>query len=131
MDKPPAPYAEELSAHRNKLGYRGVERRQNGRFRAHSGKKQRRSPWFDTLEEAALAYDEMAREAYGERAYLNFPKSNENKVTAAKEGYCKRGHPINDTNTRTHHGKRHCRICNSIAQARRAARIKASRAIGG
>lgn len=61
---------------RNSSGYRGVSRdKRTGRWIAQI--QVRSSPRhigvFDTPLEAALAYDAVAREAFGEFAFLNFP----------------------------------------------------------
>jgi len=116
---------EDFSAHRNRHGFRGVTESKSGRFRAAIGRgpHRERSQYFSTPVEAARAYDTMARKRYGKRAYLNFPDDGERHVQAAADGFCKRGHPINKTNSYvTPTGRRNCRICNALAQARRKAR---------
>ena len=119
------PHDEELSAHRNRFGFRGVSEPKPGRFRAKVGNDQHaeRSRYFSNPVEAAKAYDKMARKRYGKRAYLNFPDDGERHVQAATDGFCKRGHPINETNSYVAPTGRHnCQICNALAQARRKAR---------
>ena len=58
----------------NTSGYKRVSR-SGSKFRADIGVegKQRYLGVFETAEEAAMAYDEAAREIYGDRAVLNFP----------------------------------------------------------
>jgi len=119
---------ETLSAHRSRTGFRGVSEDKPGQFRAKLGghANAQRSEYFSEAAAAALAYDKMARSRYGERACLNFPDKGERKVTAARDGFCKRGHQVNDRNTYLdRRGKHHCRRCNALAQARRKARNKA------
>lgn len=59
----------------NPTGYRGVHRRESGRFRAQISDARQliRLGTYDTAEEAARAYDAKAREIYGAFAHLNFP----------------------------------------------------------
>lgn len=64
-----------LSAH-NASGYKGVNfYKQTGRWRAYiaSDKGRKWLGYFNTAEEAALAYDHAARERWGEFARTNFP----------------------------------------------------------
>jgi hypothetical protein len=118
-----------LSTHHNKWGYRGVEQ-VRGKFRAVVGKRRGgtdtwRSQYFDTVREAAAAYDAMARWRYGELAYLNFPRPGEQQVEPADEDFCRHGH---ERRLHTHYGpdgKPQCRLCNAISRARSAARRKA------
>lgn len=61
---------------RNKYGYRGIEPTFGGklwRAKAQKGGVQKYASLFETKEDAARAYDEMARELFGEFAILNFP----------------------------------------------------------
>jgi len=122
------PYAEAMSAHRNKHGFRGVEERKSGLFRAALGRRPssgdgERSKCFLSAEEAARAYDRLARKHYGERAWLNFPNEGERHVTAIEDGFCKRGHPRNSDNSYySPDGRCNCRPCNALSQARRKAR---------
>jgi len=59
----------------SKTGYRGVFKGSKNRFVATIGDggsgKCRRIGWFDTAEEAAIAYNRASRERYGEFAYQN------------------------------------------------------------
>lgn len=64
----------------NKFPYKGIDQfRVNGRFRAviQVNYKKLSSPFFDTIEEAARAYDDLARLHFGEFARLNFPNTTE------------------------------------------------------
>ena len=58
----------------SKSGYKGVEVRPSGRFRAYIGLPKCNLGTYDTPEEAAIAYDKKAIELFGEFANLNFPK---------------------------------------------------------
>ena len=58
-------------------GYRGVSR--NGsrwRARVIHNNKEHHIGTFDTIEEAAKAYDQLAKELHGEFAMLNFPTTS-------------------------------------------------------
>lgn len=64
----------------NTSGYKGVSlQRSSGRWVAHLQSEVRRLHLgrFSTPEEAARAYDEAARELYGDYAALNFPAPGE------------------------------------------------------
>ena len=63
----------------NTSGYRGVSwSSQKRRWRARVA--QRSIGYFKTKEEAARAYDDAAREEFGEFARLNFPKEGERQA---------------------------------------------------
>jgi hypothetical protein len=56
----------------NKVGFKGVFRLKDGRFQVTCANKYVGK--FDTAESAARAYDERAKEVYGEFARFNFPE---------------------------------------------------------
>jgi len=115
-----------MSTHRNKWGYRGVERIRD-RFRAVVGGKCKwRSPYFATAVEAAKAYDTEARRRYGECACLNFPRRGERRVVVMDADVCLRGHSRARFTYFTPDGRAsYCRACNKLSQARAKARRKA------
>ena len=66
----------------NTLGYKGVFKTKNGhlRFGARIGNGRSKHQYlgsFNTIEEAARAYDQAAKEKHGEFAVLNFPEEQE------------------------------------------------------
>lgn len=66
-----------INIHRpNPTGFRGVEKTQSGRWRARLviNRQLHCSCPFDMPEEAAKAYDQMARQHHGAFAVLNFPQ---------------------------------------------------------
>jgi len=117
-----------MSTHHNKWGFRGVEQVRN-KFRAVLGKGGPtvwRSPYFDSVAEAARAYDREARRRYGKLAYLNFPRSGEQRVVRMDDDVCLRGHDRARFTYFTPDGRAsYCRKCNALARARSAARRKA------
>lgn len=68
----------------NKTGYRGVFFRAN-RYEAKLGTNGRNGGRYATPEEAAVAYDRLAREAWGEEAALNFPFPGEKSARPGVE----------------------------------------------
>jgi len=88
------PRAEALALTRNSTGYRGVDQARPGRFRAviKGSKGVWRSRYFTTAAAAARAYDREARRRYGKLAYLNFPRSGEQRVVRMDDDVCLRGH---------------------------------------
>lgn len=64
----------------NTTGYKGVSfRRDRNKFRAYIsiGNKTKHIGYYDSAENAAIAYDNKARRIFGLFACLNFPNSNE------------------------------------------------------
>ena len=59
----------------NKFGYRGITKRPSGRYGAYIMQNYKKIciGTFKTAELAALAYDQKAKELFGEFANLNFP----------------------------------------------------------
>lgn len=112
--------------HANKWGYRGVEwNAGKGKFRAViwpvAGRRGRHLGWHGTAEEAAIAYDEAARKAYGRDAYLNFPREGENGVVGSllSEGLCPNGHDLEEHGQPRANGRGMlCRKCNAEAASR-------------
>lgn len=114
------------AVHNNMHGYRGVEWNQyKGKFLARiepaTGRRGKYLGRFDSAVDAALAYDEAAREIYGEHAYLNFPREGENQTVPSRrsDGLCPDGHLLAE------HGYEHpdgrgvtCRKCNAAARMR-------------
>lgn len=113
----------------NMFFYRGVEwRKDTGKFRAHIYTETGIRKWlgsFETAEDAARAYDEAAREVYGDETYLNFPYEDKDEKKVEHIGdrnhkdFCPAGHNLKK------HGKYNekrdsflCRICNKEAVKR-------------
>lgn len=125
---------ESTAVHNNMHGYRGIEWEQSrGKFRARiepaNGKRGRWLGRFDTAVSAAHAYDEAARETYGEHACLNFPRTGEKQSVASKlnDGFCPKGHDLSI------HGYKHarginCRKCNAASKRRKTQEIALTKA---
>lgn len=79
-----------------------------------------------------MAYDEAAREIYGEQAFLNFPNAGEKKTTQTQKpiGLCPKSHDLSVTGYQRKDGGVNCRECNKMA-ARRAYAKKRARVVGG
>ena len=62
--------------HHRSSKFKGVTHMKSGRWKAHIGvnDKDVHLGYFDSEEEAAHAYDEAAKEEFGDRAKLNFPE---------------------------------------------------------
>ena len=111
---------ESTKVHNNMFGFRGVEWRQDrAKFRARiepaNGHRGRWLGSFSTAEEAARAYDEAARQVYGDDAYLNFPRPGERKSEPSRldAGLCPRGHPQSEYAYIRPDGRgTNCRECN-------------------
>lgn len=108
---------------RSKHGYKGVEfdkRRQM--WRAYIGCRRKenliRLGYYSSVEEAAQAYDDLAKDRYGCDAFLNFPLNGEKRlIQKPLEGLCAFGHSENDVYVRPD-GRRACRKCMNAAMAR-------------
>jgi hypothetical protein len=62
---------------KNKWGYRGIVKIRNKFYAEITFEKQKyRTNIFDTIEEAALAYNELAKQYYKERAFINVIKKD-------------------------------------------------------
>jgi hypothetical protein len=66
-------------------GFKGVSRHKNGRWEAcmSKGYRTHHLGLFDSVEEAARAYDSAVRAEHGEFAWLNFPEEAPIEMTAA------------------------------------------------
>lgn len=66
-----------ISWRENKSGYKGIMERPSGRFGSYISFNYKSIciGTFDTIEQAALAYDQKAKELFGEFAKLNFPEN--------------------------------------------------------
>lgn len=114
-----------LRQHRNKWGYRGVIFDPRKRYfiaetGSHRNGDRHRVRGFATAEEAAKAYDEMARDRYGERAHLNFPNDGEMYALpfVIKPGLCSHGHDLALYGYTAPSGTVNCRQCNAWAAHR-------------
>jgi hypothetical protein len=116
-------------------GYKGVEfRKDRGKWRAYIGDRRcgnlKRLGHFDSAEEAALAYDEAAKERYGDDAFLNFPLNGEKQGFLKREvGYCAYGHEMTADNSYlcSRGGEPKCRRCAALSVARYLHRKKQNR----
>lgn len=122
------------AVHANMFGYRGVHWNQTkGVFVAEvwdwPNRKRIRCGRFQTAAEAAQAYDDKARELYGDEAHLNFPLAGEKPVIASKlhEGMCAHGHDLAQVGRQDGRGRWACRVCNKEAAHRYYQRKKAAK----
>lgn len=112
--------------HGNKHGYRGVEweaARQmfRARIEPEPGVRGKWLGRFATAEQAALAYDDAARQAYGALARLNFPGPGEMATEQSRKaaGLCPAGHDLVENGYRRPDGRGvTCRKCNREAVMR-------------
>lgn len=110
----------------NKYGFRGVVFIQkNGKFRARIGSVRTGRRWlgryYDTAEEAAVAYDKAAITMYGNAACLNFPIAGQRGVLRSQrdEGLCPYGHRLAD-NPYLNQGRVDCGTCRELHEQRMA-----------
>jgi hypothetical protein len=108
----------------SRFGFRGIVEH-NGKFRAriHRGSGQSRAQslgYFETAEQAALAYDRAARKEYGRLAALNFPLDGERRVVPSpvSDVLCSHGHDLHVFGYLAPDGRLYCRKCNTEAQIR-------------
>lgn len=112
--------------HNNKHGYRGVEwdrarQMYRARIEPTPGVRGRWLGRFPTAELAAQAYDEAAREVYGDAARLNFPLAGERPTVSSRrdEGKCPKGHDLAEHGYKRPDGRGlNCRKCNAEAASR-------------
>jgi len=92
----------------NTSGYKGIWRRENGRWSAEVVANGVRSyaGSFETAEQAAVAYDAHAIATQGRFANINFPDGNrlpeqlpEPALPNAAKQFCPQGHPYDEENT--------------------------------
>jgi hypothetical protein len=112
--------ADAMAVHHNRTGYRGVVwRKDKQKFQVRFGSERRSLGYFDDAKDAAVAYDEAARERYGDHAYLNFPLLGENQVRRGDgEFFCPKGHAYSEHGYHAPNGRTNCRKCNAAAAAR-------------
>lgn len=106
--------ADALACHHSCSGYRGVSwDRARRKFRARIGTDGKKNlGYFDTAQAAARRYDEAARQRYGSRAFLNFPRAGEKRVKRSSETLCPQGHSYSQHAYITPSGWRYCKVCN-------------------
>ena len=103
--------------HNNKYGYRGVwldsKRQKYVATICGKNKRGRHLGRFNTPEEAAAAYDEAAKEEYGENAFLNFPLKGEQRTIKSrlKEGFCPKEHDLEKFGKVNSRGNKICTRC--------------------
>jgi hypothetical protein len=115
---------EVLAHHHNSSGFRGVyfdhdRGRWKAEVRPRRGKR-KRSKRYATVEEAAAAYDCLAKDAYGDLAALNFPLKGENKTCFRRVPRCQHDKAQFYTSPK---GQVNCRHCNRAAVAKYQARL--------
>lgn len=111
----------------NKNGFRGVWwEASKKRYCAAIGggskhNKRKRLGSFKTAKDAAIAYDNAARERYGIHARLNFPNENEIGILTSQRPrvLCPHGHELAIHGYDCPDGTINCRICNAYSQRER------------
>ena len=110
--------------HNNKYGYRGIwfdrKRRKYVATICGVNKRGKFLGRFATPEEAALAYDDAAKEEYGDAAFLNFPLADENKTIKSRmrDGHCPEGHEQKLHGKTNSKGEPICKKCQAMASNR-------------
>ena len=116
---------------RSSVGYRGVYfDRSKQKWRAEIGNRdrgtRRRLGNFTCPKDAAQAYDEAAKELYGDAAVLNFPLNGEIAVERLEgRTECSAGHKIAEYGVVDPFGRQQCRECQRLASSRYYARKSA------
>ena len=106
--------------HGNATGFRGVEwRNDRKKWRSRILCADGKFRWlgtFATVTEAASAYDEAAREEYGDAAFVNFTLEGEAQTIPSRlwAGICAHGHSLAIYGRANDRGGTDCRECQRL-----------------